>query len=100
MGNAVFGLFFLEIPGDELADGFDGCISIRAFRADGNDRAVTCGKHHQSHDAFTVHFLAVFFYVNITLEPVRGFDELGGRAGVDAEFVLNGEFFFGHGGFM
>ncbi len=53
-------------------------------------------KHHQAHDAFSIHFLAVLFDKDVGLKTVCHLHELRGRAGMDAEFVEDGEFFFGH----
>ena len=87
---------FFEFAGDELADCFDRGIGIDAIGADGNDRAVTGGEHHEAHDAFTIHFLTIFFHEDVCLKAIGRFDELGCWTGMDAELVQNGEIFFGH----
>lgn len=60
---------------------------------------MACSQHHEAHDALAVYFFPVLFNVDFGLEAVGGFHELGSRSGVDAEFILNGEFFFDHGRF-
>ena len=87
----------LELAGDQLADRVERGVGVRAFATHANDRAMTCGQHHQAHDALAVHFLAVLFDEDIRLETIRRFDELRGGPGVDAEFVEDREFFLGHG---
>ena len=87
---------FLELAGDEILDGGKRCVCIRAVRTYGDDGAVTGSEHHEAHDAFSIHFLTVFFHENVRLEAICRFDELGGGAGVDAELVEDGEVFFNH----
>ena len=86
----------LELAGNEVRDRLEGGIGIRAVSTDGNDGAVTGGEHHQAHDALAIDFLSILFNEDIRLESVGGFDELRRRAGMDAQFVENGEIFFGH----
>ena len=92
-----FASVLFKLAGDQFLDRGERGVGVHAFGADGDDGAVACRQHHQSHDALAIHFFAVFFHEDIRLEPIRGFDELRGGTSVNAEFVEDGELFFCHG---
>lgn len=88
---------FLEFASDEVGDGVERGVGVGAIGAYGDDRAVAGGEHHQAHDALAIDFLAILLDEDVGLEAIGRFDKLGGRTGVDAELVEDGEILFGHG---
>ena len=69
-------------------------MTVVALDRDGDFTSRSGGKHHQSHNAFAVHFFAVFFHKNFAIKSVRRLDEHGGGARMDAQFVLHDQFAF------
>ena len=95
--NSAVRSILLELAGDQITDRIERGIRIGAIGTDRNHGTVAGSEHHETHDAFAIHFLAILLNENVRLETIGRFDELRGRAGVDAELVEDGEIFFGHG---
>jgi hypothetical protein len=55
-------------------------------------------QHHNTHDALGIDLSAVAREGDMATELAGQFDQLGGRAGVQSEFVPNQDFGFDHAG--
>jgi hypothetical protein len=60
---------------------------ISAFRVQNQPAARPRGQHHQAHDAFPVHLLAVFLHENVARELIRSPHEERGRTSMNPQFV-------------
>jgi hypothetical protein len=85
------GLFF-EITGNESTESFKSRIGILTVGSNCENRAMACSKHHKTHDRLAIGLFIIFFYLNIAGERAGSFDKLRGGAGVDSQFIGNGEF--------
>jgi hypothetical protein len=66
-----------------------------ALGIDGDFAAGPGGQHHQAHNAFAVHLLAVLFHEDVATKAIGGFDKHGGGPGMNAQLVRDLKI-FGH----
>ena len=59
---------------------------------EGDFAAGTGGEHHQAHDTLAVDFFAVLFDKNVASVSGGHLYEHGGRTGMDARLIGDGEF--------
>jgi hypothetical protein len=86
--SGFFKLGFEE--GFEFGEGLGGVVAVGV---NGQSAARTGGEHHETHDAFAVHFFAILLDEDVAGKTVGGFDEHGSRTGVDSQFVGDNEVF-------
>lgn len=85
-------LFLVKLALEQRLDLSHSGVGVLAIGMDGEFAARAGGQHHQAHDAFAVHLLAILLDEDIAGEPVCSLDEHGGGPGVDAQLVHDGEF--------
>ena len=83
----------VELPLEQTLQFGNGLSRVRAFGVDGQSAAGPGGQHHQAHDALAVDGFAVLFHEDVSLEAIGGLDKHCRWPGVDAQLVLNRQFF-------
>src|SRR5690606_11448836 len=68
-----------------------------ALGFEGEDGALAGGQHHYGHDAFAVDPSTVANQADVAGKAGTGLHQFGGCAGMQAEFVDNGDVLAGHG---
>src|SRR5277367_6351882 len=84
--------FFVELAGDEIADGFDRGLGIRADRGDHDGGPGRRRQHHQPHDRGAAHGFAAARHPDLGVEALDHLDELGRSARVQSTLVDDEKF--------
>ena len=83
---------FLKIALNEGGQGIQSLLCVSSFGGQGEDRAMTGGKHHEAHNTFAINFFAVLLHADFGRKLARGLHELSGGPRVNPEFIRDGQF--------
>lgn len=89
-------LLFTKFVGDECFNRVHGFGFVGTVGADLDDGPDTGRQHHHRHDAFTIHFLAVFSERDLALKARGGRDKFSGGPGMQPELIYDLDVFFKH----
>ena len=88
---APLGLFLAEAGADKLLQLRHDGRSIVTLSSDPENGSLPSGKHHESHDALSIHALAILLDPNFGTKTAGGLNEESGRPGMKTVPVLDGE---------
>lgn len=80
---------FAEFIVDEMTQGREGGVRIRAVGFDMDAASRRRGKHHEPHDRRAAHSLIVAGDNDIHVEALDAFDKFCGSAGMQAPFIAD-----------
>ena len=84
---------FVELAGEQLFQLGQHRRSIDAAGQKLDLRAIARGKHHEAHNAFSVHLLFIFFHEDVGFEFVGDANDHRGGSGMDTHLVLYNQLF-------